>query len=763
MIDRRTRLSIDRRTGLSIDRLGDRLAAAKASLSPDAWAIVAIVGAVLLANALYLLGIVDGSLVWYRSGLTGHVPAGLLPGQTSLDPSDGFVTQALGHRAALDLLHLHWPWWNPYEGTGTPLFAEMQSAALFPLTLLNVFANGLMFEQVLLELIAGVSTYLLLRRLAVSRPASTAAGVAFALCGFVAWFSHTTVNAVPFLPLLLLGIELAYGATVAGRRGGWWLIAVSGALSVYAGFIEVAYIDTLLAVFWFAWRCCCLPRERLPAFAAKAAAAGLVGTLLAAPVLVASINYVDHGYLAFNGSNVFGSEHLLPDALPQLLLPYVYGPLFAFTDYKLTLLNIWATVGGYLSTSLVLFGLLGVFSKGRRGLRLALLLWIGLALSRIYGLPGFGEVLGLLPRMSQVQFFRYAPASVELAVVILAALGLDRIASLRRRRPVLWVGLASLALVALAAIGARSLVDQLGPSFNRHPYYLVAVAWGAGIVLLAVAAASIANARTRLRLCALLLVCDALVLFMVPEASAPRKVPVDSAPVAFLQRHLGSARFFTLGPLAPNYGSYFGLASLDINDVPVPDPWAGYVQPHLDQTAIPTHLGVNAKGWPAAGPLPPAELLKNLAGYREAGVAYVLTPPGQALPQSASTFKLVFRSPSTWIYHLAGAAPYFTPSDARCSVKFVNRETAQLSCPAQTTLVRRETDFPGWSAQVAGRPVPVRSWDGDFQAVSVPAGSHRVQFGYAPPGIKWGLLAFVAGCVWLLAAAVAGRRVRPAQ
>ena len=64
----------------------------------------------------------------------------------------------------------------------------------------------------------------------------------------------------------------------------------------------------------------------------------------------------------------------------------------------------------------------------------------------------------------------------------------------------------------------------------------------------------------RARVLALLVAGDALVLFAIPQASAPRSVQTDLRPVAFLQRHLGSSRFFTLGPFAPNYGSYFGTA-----------------------------------------------------------------------------------------------------------------------------------------------------------------------------------------------------------
>src|SRR5205823_10799913 len=94
--------------------------------------------------------------------------------------------------------------------------------------------------------------------------------------------------------------------------------------------------------------------------------------------------------------------------------------------------------------------------------------------------------------------------------------------------------------------------------FSQRPYFAVSVAWAALIVLAAAAAAFIRSAQARVRLLAALLALDAVALFVVPELSAPRQVSLDSSPVAYLRRHLGNSRFFTLGPLQPNYGSYFG-------------------------------------------------------------------------------------------------------------------------------------------------------------------------------------------------------------
>ena len=168
--------------------------------------MLAIAAVVVVANAASLLALSDPNPLGPRSGLVSGVTPGLLPGERAIDPNDGFTSQALGHRAALDWLHLRLPWWNPYEGTGAPLAGEMQSAALFPPTLLTLLANGQVYEHVLLELLAGVSTYLLLRRIALGRWASAAAAIAFALNGTFAWIAHAPVNAVALIPALLLGV-----------------------------------------------------------------------------------------------------------------------------------------------------------------------------------------------------------------------------------------------------------------------------------------------------------------------------------------------------------------------------------------------------------------------------------------------------------------------------------------------------------------------------------------------------------------------------
>jgi hypothetical protein len=730
-------------------------------LSPEAWAIIAIAAAVILANLPYLLDLFDPNPLGPRSQLLGSFVPGLASGQPTIDPSNGFYSQALGHRAVIDLFGLHLPWWNPYEGTGVPLAGELEAAPFFPPTWFTALGNGQLYEHILLEVVAGLATYKLIRRLEVGRLPAVAAGIAFALNGTFAWFAHAAVNPVAMLPLLLLGIELAFTASAQGRVGGWWLIAVGGALSFYAGFPETAYIDALMALIWLGWRLGCSEPSRRAALLRKGAAGAAVAVLLCAPLLIAMLDYTSHGYLGRHAGGLLGSRHINVQGLPQLLMPYVFGPIFGYTDPHGTLTGIWGSVGGYLSSSLVLFGLLGLFSGRRLSLRLTLLVWISLVLARMYAVPGLGAVLGWLPGMSRVAFYRYCTPALELSVLVLAAMGIQELTRRPARRTIIaWASAGLLLALVAAAVGAHSLTSQLGAKFAHRPYYAASIAWAVLVLAAGAIVTLLRTARTRRILAVALIVVDALVLFAIPEFSAPRAVQLDLAPVSFLKQNLGNSRAFTLGPLQPNYGAYFGLGLLNNNDVPLPAVMERYIHGSLDPWADPDiFVGLPIRRNPFAPP-PGEELVRNLPAYQAAAVKYVLTPPGDLLP--ARDFQLVLRSPSTWIYELRHLTAYFTASGGACQVAPDGRTAAEVSCARPAELIRRETYMPGWSAQVDGHAVPVRLRNGPFQAVDVPAGHHRVTYRFVPPYIGWGALALAAGLIWLAVAGALSRRRRAA-
>jgi hypothetical protein len=79
-----------------------------------------------------------------------------------------------------------------------------------------------------------------------------------------------------------------------------------------------------------------------------------------------------------------------------------------------------------------------------------------------------------------------------------------------------------------------------------------------------------------------------------------------------------------------------------------------------------------------------------------------------------------------------------------------NRLEIQIVSPSSGYLVIADTFYPGWKAQVDGKPMDILPADYLFRAVAVPAGEHRIVFQYSPLSFQIGLLAsFLTGSLFL--------------
>ena len=711
---------------------------------------------VVVANALYLVGVFKPNPLYQFSGLATNAKAGLAVGYNSIDPNAAYTAQALGHRAALDWLHGHVPLWNHYEGIGTPLAGEMQAAAFFPLVLLLAVSNGQLYFYILLQIIAGVATCRLLRRIGLGTTAALVGGAVFALNGTFSWFRYQLVNPIAFLPLILLGIERSLERSRAGRKGGWGLIAVAVALSLYAGFPEAAYIDGLLAAVWVIARMIQI-REGRTQFVMKIGLGVATGILLAAPILAAFVAYLPHQYIGGHVSGGFAGGSLPRGASPMLIVPYVYGPLWGFAgaDHTGLLGTIWGNVGGYLTSALLLLVLVGVVGRRDRVLRLALAGWLVLALGRTFGVPGVTQVVNAVPLVGQTVFHRYSGASWEMAATVLAALGLDDILSGRARRSSLVTAvIVALIAVSLAGMQALPVLGRLDGAPHHRAWALGGVGWAA-ITVLAVAVAG-GFRRFGARLLPIVILLDALVFFVTPQFSARRQVRIDNQLITYLRHNLGSYRFFTLGPLQPNYGSYFGLASVATNDLP-PKLWSKYIRTHLNSnTDTLVFDGVSRLN--ATGPTPAEELMAHLEDYESIGVKYVLLPAGFQLPPAPSgsgALTTVYRDDLAEVIELPDPAPYFeTSHDAGCTVVMAASATSvTTACDQRATLLRRELYMPGWRAERDGRSLPLEQ-EGIFQKVTVPPGRSTIVFRFSPPYWSFALGAFGLGLIIIVTMSV---------
>ncbi|MDA8313445.1 MAG: hypothetical protein M0Z46_23080 [Actinomycetota bacterium] len=737
-----------------------------------------VAGAVVAGNLLFLLGVFDPNPLYFASGLGIIHAGGVFPGSATIDPNAGTTAQSLGHRAMLDILGGRLPWWNPYEGLGAPLAGEMQSAAFFPPNLLLVFLGGQLPFHMLLEAVSGAATYALVVRLDVSRWIAAGAGCAFALDGTFSWFRHAAVNPIALLPLLVFAAEQARVAAAAGRAGRWALVAVALALSLYAGFPEMAYLDGLFAALWMLVRCVGLTRTQVLAYLRKLVMGAAVGIALAAPILIAFVDYLPAAFLGRHGTG-FDAVALDRPAPAALFFPYIFGPIFGYVsnDPSGFLRVFWDNVGGYLTTTLLLLDLVALYARRMRPLRIALVAWMVLALGRIYGASALQQLFDYLPLMHQVAAYRYLPPSVALASVVLAALAVD---DLRRGDVPRWFVLPALlaaVVISLALLDAgRGLADRIGagPVGGAHHFVYGSLVWGFGLMALVAVAALGLRGRLRTGVLVGLVVVDALAMFVVPDLSAPRRASMDTGLVAAVRAHTGLGRFYTLGPFTPNYGSYFGFGEADENDLPLPKSYASYIESDLDTNVMPNVFTGDSQLNPT-GPTPLQELVKHFSAYERIDVRVIVTLPDEIPAAAVRTLglRLVYADGIGDVYLTPRPSPYYsavapagsagaggTAAGGTCTLSQESVERVVAVCRRPAVLVRRELSMKGWRAAVGDRTVAVRTRDRLFQAVALPAGRSVVTFSFTPPHEEAGLAAFLVGAAaifggWVL---VVGRR-----
>jgi hypothetical protein len=715
---------------------------------PTAVCLLFVVLGVLFGNLPALAGIADVDPLHTRSGLAVGGDQPWLPGAETIDPNDGFTAHALGRQATLQLLHGELPWWNPYEGFGTPLAGEMQSAALFPPVLLLRLPGGQLYFHVLLETLAAIGTFLFLRRLAVSRAAATAGGVAFGLCGTYAWLANAVMNPIAFLPWTMLGVELVFDEDPRWRRGGRLLVAGALALSLYAGFPEVAYINGLLVAAWTVLR---LVQHRAHLWSRGLSMAGAValGLALAAPVLGAFADYLPHADLGPH-ADMFAEAALGPLAQSTSVAPYFLGPIFGFSaaDPTLALVGMWGSVGGYFALGGVMLAGLSLCVRRDRAARLVLAGVALLFVARMYGVPRVGRLVNLIPGIPLTAFFRYGAPAVSFAMVTLAAMAIDDLAEGRIRRWVVAVA-GALSLVGLALLLRPSLEPlRSWPASGKRAWAAASVAFAVGVVVAVVIAALVRRPAVRRGLLAAIVVVEATVLFLVPQASAQRDVVIDVAVMNFLRHNIGTSAFVGFGTIQPNYGSYYGIRQINVNDLPIPKPFADVVRNRLSP-------GADAANFTGIAPNPHVptllqDFLPRVDSYEDVGVRYAVAHRDEITPDVAATHDLrrVFADEAFEVFELPDPKPYLEPAAAAgCTVEAATFEDAVIDCARPTSVFRRELYLPGWSAAIDGQEVEVRPAGDAFQALEVPAGRHTLTFAYRPPHYGLTVALFVAGLV----------------
>lgn len=562
--------------------------------------------------------------------VAGVGEAAKLPGGMPwIDPNVGYQAHALGKLSADLLLHGQLPWWNPYNGVGLPLAAEAQPASLFlPFVLLYHFREGFMWVEVLLQILAGICTYAFLRKMRLTELAAVTGGVLYEFNGTFAWHGAPVIGPIAFLPMLLLGVEQLVQRTREGRAGGWWLIPLALAWSIYAGFPEAAYINGLFVALWVLFRLPDLERRSRFPFLGKLAQAVCVGLALALPQIVPFAEYLVNAYVG--GHAGYFAHIAIPWATTALtLVPGLFGPIFRFDDPASLIHASWDDIGGYFSALQLVFVLLAIQLRPRRLVWVSAI-WIVFCLAKTYDIRPLSDMANLLPLIKSTALYRYSSPSWQFAGIFIICVGVDAIERGHvpgYRRVLVAFALTFVAVLVSLWLARGPVAALIGNAVSAH-FVHIAVAWlllmlTCGLLLTLFIRGPSHGARW---LVALLLV-DAVATFAWPMQSGARHVRHEHPGVDFLRAHMGLQRTYSLGPMTPNYGAYFKVAQINHNYLPVSSAWVQYVRENLDPAAEEVSFtgGINrSNGYGSAAD----QLQLRLAAYEEVGVKYVLSQPG---------------------------------------------------------------------------------------------------------------------------------------
>ena len=635
------------------------------------------------------------------------------------------------------------PLWNPFAFSGQPFAADPQSGALYPPALVSygLFApaTGMVILVTFHYLVATVSSYSFARLIGAGRLGAVYAGLAFGVSGYLLARSQALGLLTGAAWLAATVAAAQYGVRREGRGASPLVLAAALALSILGGSQQLTAVAATAAlvvlVLQLRWR-------GLAIFAG----AGLAALALAAVALLPRLELVSRS-TASNG----------------VVDPAGVGTL-TWSDAKVIFGSFGSPSGelaplyaGALTPALAVLAVVRRWSVARVPAALG-----GLAIAWSAGLAGFlAHPSAPLRSITAHQTVRALPL-LALALAVLAGLALGS----PRRRPSPWA-------VALLAV-AIALIVSPGALWHRW-YLLFAAATLVGLALLR-------SRRTPVAMLACLLVPGVLAADVArhdysqqnphqPAANwdpASDAFPPAPASARFLLRQRASEGPTRFAVLADDFTRRkqlrFGRADdhrdllLDmagtrygLEDVAGYDP----VQLRRYRDAIAASNADEPSDrhflWIETGP---TKLLRQL------GVRYYVAQAGQVV----SSLTVVLRTTDATVLRDDKALPIARVNrpgrtdPARIVVREPDRVVVDTPAGPAGRLVLADPVYPGWSVTIDGKRAPARVQDGLFRAVDLPAGSHRVEWRFAPSSVRRGLYATLASLIAAFGYAVVMRR-----
>lgn len=672
------------------------------------------------------------------------------------------------------------PLWNPYQLAGTPLLANSQSGALYPLHVLVGILHlptglGLTLLAWFHLAWAGIGACLLTRRLGASHVGGFVAGSSFTLSQFmVSWTAlPSVIETCSWIPWLLLGVETVYSRGITTRLVAG--LGIAAGMLLLAGHLQFAAYGLMATAFLALWRLVGSKERRWTGTAAVVGALAL-GGLLAAPQLDQVLRFgreghrqapaTEAGYQAYvagaiPAATLVGLPNPAFQGLPTRTSPEVEGASTYWPAITHRGMNFAETAIGLGPVIVLLLGLAAFeVRRMRPGAPYAVMFVLSLLVA--LGTPLNKPMYFLLPGWSATGSPGRIAVLFVLSACLLAGLALRDNEKVPHRAAVLATAVfVFLALIPFWAL--RTLADNLIPwlpqvsvevvgllvggatGATTGPYFLSVLLCSVVAVLL------VRQEATAARLLAVVAVIVPVTLY------ASQVVRTSARPLAHVERPARGERIAAFNDrwdllsavpavLPPNTASLSRIHDLSGYDSLM----------HRDTVALLKEVDGQDAAPPANGNMMFVKSSANPLLLAEAGVSEVWTNrPTEKLGVLPAEAGGLYR------YRLKGPGRAFVEDaqgesrPARIEREGFGRMTVRATGPGR--LIIKDRAMKGWSATVAGatRAIPESRW---LEVPDLSSGEHVVELTYSPPGLKAWLVA--SGIAWIVALALASPRPR---
>ncbi len=700
--------------------------------------------------------------------------------------SDAYLAEYPWHAyLGRELAAGHLPLWDPSRFAGVPFAADISVGTFYPPNWLYALGSPTIVASVIwagtiLASLLLASWFLSLLRL---HPLAAALGaVVWTFSGFMVseGMFGALVGSAVWLPMALAGLELA-------RRGRWRLgVPVAGlalALAIVAGHTQIGLYVWIATAIWASGSTAAdaLAARRyggravlaeLVRGAGAAAAAFAIAGGLASVQLLGTSEYA--GQIIRQGETVASASylHVAPRDLVTLLIPDYHGSSLAGNFRGPLALSIETTIyAGVLTLPLALAGAL--HRNRRLAVCFGLLALVGLTAAM--GTPVFRALFVLVPGVARTRDVTRFKLLLDAGLAGMAALGLDAV--LVRNRAARWTAIAASAglVAALVVLTLTRVGTWLPASFLTSRGLRASVLAAAGLLLLAAIARFPRASRTG-GIALLAVVAADLWLFGFgyhPFQPNGTMYPVSSDVQRLASMPGDRPRFAMAGDYAlpPNAAMVYGLHSVNGYDPFIPATLAGLL----------TAFQPDVLAWATFGnKVPPLELGRSEPPILDLlGVRRIVTPPGVTSPGTQDVTSpgrvSIFDQPgafpaafvatcwavtpdATVVPRVAamtaadlrstvtvapgpgvpGASATTCPAGPAATLRADGPEHVVVSVPASAGGIAVLADqwYPGWTATLDGRGVPILRVDAALRGVVIGPGPHRIDFRYRP---RWPL------------------------